>query len=221
MRKLLNACEFIRKRGLIGFAKESYYRMSDEYFEKHFNVSTAGEISREGLGISFRESVEYGTIPYKHILGILGGLPMDTASAVLLDYGCGKGRVVVCAAAQGYRKVIGVELSGLSETARGNLEAMRNRKTEDVEILQCDAREFRVPPDVNVIYFFNPFTGSILDKVIGNIRSSFEENRRKLRIIFFNNDHFEKAIRGQEWLVKTSQSVYYPSFTCGIYESRP
>ncbi len=44
-------------------------------------------------------------------------------------------------------------------TARENIHGMRHRETEDVVLEQCDAAEYDIPLDVNIIFFFNPFRG--------------------------------------------------------------
>ena len=48
-------------------------------------------------------------------------------------------------------------------------------------------------PKVNLIHFYNPFTGSILE-MVRKTHSSYVENPRKIFIIYFNNDHFDKIL---------------------------
>ena len=106
---------------------------------------------------------------------------------VLLDYGAGKGRTVVWAAANyRFQRIIGVELDAqLHASAQANLARWKGRRLCDkVELVRADATEFEVPDDVTVIYFFNPFTGSVFEKVLGKIQESLDRNPRELVILY-------------------------------------
>jgi SAM-dependent methyltransferase len=105
---------------------------------------------------------------------------------VFIDFGCGKGRVVHQAAKRRFRKVIGVEISpALADVAREALEAKRRRhRCKDVEIVVADAREYAVPDDLTIVYFFHPFFGETLDVVLGNIIESIDRNPRRVSIIY-------------------------------------
>lgn len=96
---------------------------------------------------------------------------------------------------------------------------MRYRKASSVEIKHVDATAFSVAPDVNMIYFFNPFIGETLQKVVRNIYLSYKNNPRKLYIIFLKNDQFERILRDQDWLSKTYRTKFYPNYSCGLYET--
>jgi hypothetical protein len=76
-----------------------------------------------------------------------------------------------------------------------------------------------VPDEVNIIYFYNPFRGSILENVIRNIYSSYKNTPRKIYIIFFNNDHFDNVLAHQDWLTKTDQLELHFNISCGLYET--
>jgi len=219
MKKIINTLEFIHKYGVRGFTRECYHRLIDNYCEKHFDVNTGGMISKEDLGLIHAEAQHYTALHYKHIFNMLNTLPVDKSKSTILDYGCGKGRVIVAAAACKYQKIIGVELSPLIEIAKNNIDSMKHRKTNCIELKQCDAMDFSVPRDVNVIYFFNPFKGSILESVTRSIYSSYKDAPRKIYIIYFNNVHFDKIIAHQAWLTKIDQSEVHLGISCGLYET--
>jgi SAM-dependent methyltransferase len=218
MGKIVNALDYITHNGPNAFVRECYYRLSDNYYEKYFNVSTGGMESKEKLELDDPDSHEYATVFYKHIFDALNKLPVDKAKSTLLDYGCGKGRFLIASASYRYEKIIGIELSHLIDKARNNLSEMKNRNTHKVELKQCNAMDFQVPLEVNIIYFFNPFRGAVLDRVIKNIRASHEYAPRKIYIIYFNNDHFDKLIAGQDWVTKTRHSELHSKISFGLYE---
>jgi SAM-dependent methyltransferase len=219
MNKIINAFVFLQKNGILRFIRECYYQLINNYYEKHFNVNTKGQISIEDLKINHHESINYVPLSYRHTINILKNLSLDINKRVLLDYGCGKGRVITCAAAQPYKKVIGIKFSWLINIAQKNIEHMHHRKAKEIVLKQCDAQYFTVPSEVNIIYFYNPFISSLLEKVTKNIYSSFVKVPRKIFIIYFNNDHFDKIISNQSWLIKTYQSEVYPNISCGLYET--
>ena len=105
---------------------------------------------------------------------------------VFIDFGCGKGRVVHQAAKRRFRKVIGIEVSApLAEVASELIEAHRHEyRCKDVEILVADARDYAVPDDLTIAYFFHPFFGEVFDTVLGNIIDSIDRNPRRVSIVY-------------------------------------
>jgi SAM-dependent methyltransferase len=219
MEKIINTLAFINKHSCRGFIRECYYRGIDNYYEKHFGVQTKGMVSTEELGTADPESQEYCAVNYGHTITMLNKVPLEKSRSTLLDYGCGKGRVIICAASYEYKQIIGVENSVLINIARNNLENMRHRKTRNVVLKHCDARDFVVPADVNIIYFFSPFRGQLLQRVIRNIYSSYRETQRKIYVIYFNNVYFDQVVTNQNWITKIWQSETHLNIPCGLYET--
>lgn len=219
MNKIINTLEYIQKNGISGFIRECYHRVINNYYERHFNVDTEGMVLAEDLGFQDDESNFFSSLGYSHLFAMLNKLPVDKDNSTLVDFGCGKGRVIIASASYQYKKIIGVELSNLVDTAKNNIEKMKHRKTRNIELIQCDATKFTVPSDVNIIYFFNPFIGEILKNVTRNIYASYKNSPRKIYIIYFNNDHFDEIIADQDWLTKIEQSDHHPNISCGLYET--
>ena len=220
MKKIIYTLKFFQKFGIHGFVRKCYLLLIDNYYEKYFNVDTKGMISKEDLGINDKESVGYGAIHYKHLFNVLNKQSVDKNNSTLLDYGCGKGRVIIAAAAYEYKKIIGVELTSIVDVAKNNIDKMKHRKTNHIELKQCNALDLSVPSDVNIIYFFSPFRESVLEKVTSNIHSSYKDNPRKIYIIYFNNNHFDiDIIPHHDWLTKIDQSEVFNDISCGLYET--
>jgi predicted RNA methylase len=153
---------------------------------------------------------------------MLRRVPVDKSRSTFLDFGAGKGRAVCAAATFPFQRIIGVEISEtLLTSAQSNLARMRHRKTQHVELIHADAAAFDVPGEVNLIHIFNPFVGTTLQRVIRNIHASNQEHPRKIYIIYFNNDHFDRMLEGQHWIRKSCQTQFYPSISCGLYETLP
>ena len=103
---------------------------------------------------------------------------------VVLDYGCGKGRVGFFLSYRTNAQVIGIEYD-----KRIYADALENRKStisrRKPEFLLTRAEEYAVPADVNRCYFFNPFSVEILHKVIARICESWYENPREIFLFFY------------------------------------
>jgi hypothetical protein len=52
-----------------------------------------------------------------------------------------------------------------------------------------DATDFTVPPEVTVIFLWNPFSGHVLERVFRNIRRSIEEYPRAVTILHLSPCH--------------------------------
>ncbi len=103
---------------------------------------------------------------------------------ILLDYGCGKGRVDFFLSYQTRCKSIGIEYDErIYERALENQE--RYILEDRTEFIQTSAEDYTVPIEVDRCYFFNPFSIEILQKVMAKIVESYYENPRKMLLFFY------------------------------------
>lgn len=220
-RNLRDLITLARGHGMRVLLRELDYRASNFVAERRLGVRTSGLVPIERIAPGEPELRDSTPIGYRAVTAALSSLPVDRARSVFLDYGCGKGRACLVAARLGFARVIGVELSEpLAQAARSNLAGMRGRRTAHTEVVVEDARTFRVPPDVAVVYFFNPFVGLTLETVVANLRRSIHVAPRELWIVFFNNGEFDRILAGATWLEKCEQRSWYPRLSCGIYRCR-
>lgn len=198
--------------------KEIYLRINDRYYDRHFNVNTAAVKTETGYNLAEKESVPYHTIHYRGLFFLFDKIRDLDSENILLDYGCGKGRIVTVAAFCNFKKIIGVELSPIISIAQENLKKMKFRKTENVELIKKDARDYTIPHDVNTFFFYNPFSGSALDEVVANIRRSVSQHPRKITIIYINYDDFDRCIDQQGWIKKKFEGMLLPDDYYAVYE---
>lgn len=103
---------------------------------------------------------------------------------VILDYGCGKGRVSFFLTHQTKVKAIGIEYD-----KRIYASALENRKTAvskcKPDFVLTGAEAYSVPAEVNRCYFFNPFSLEILRKVMARILESYYEDPREVFLFFY------------------------------------
>ena len=117
---------------------------------------------------------------------------------VVLDYGCGKGRVGFFLTHQTNAKSLGIEYD-----ERIFKIAMDNQKTAAVraDFILTRAEEYRVPAEVNRCYFFNPFSVEILHKVLSRILESYYEAPRDIYLFFYYPaDEYISCLMGVEEL---------------------
>lgn len=101
---------------------------------------------------------------------------------VVLDYGCGKGRVGFFLSHRTKAKTIGIEYD--EHIYAGALENQKTAKAT-AEFVLSRAEEYEVPPDVNRCYFFNPFSAEILHKVMARIIESYYDSPREIYLFFY------------------------------------
>ena len=103
---------------------------------------------------------------------------------MVLDYGCGKGRVDFFLSYQVKANAIGIEYDErIYQDALGNRKSTISRVKSDFMLTR--AEEYEVPSDVNRCYFFNPFSVEILHKVMARIIESWYENPREVFLFFY------------------------------------
>ena len=101
---------------------------------------------------------------------------------VVLDYGCGKGRVGFFLSHRAKAKTIGIEYD--ERIYAGALENQKSAKAK-ADFVLTRAEEYEVPPEVNRCYFFNPFSVEILHKVMARIIESYYEHPREILLFFY------------------------------------
>lgn len=107
--------------------------------------------------------------------------------SVLVDYGCGKGRVSFFLYHQIGCRTMGIEYDDkIFQKLKENEESYIGKKQNLNEIIfyQANAEEY-VIHDVDCFFFFNPFSVKILQSVMGRILDSYYENPREMKLFFY------------------------------------
>ena len=123
----------------------------------------------------------YEPTPYS-VLERLADSGLISKDNVVLDYGCGKGRVGFFLAYRTKAKTIGIEYD--ERIYKSSLENRKTAKTK-ASFLLTRAEEYEVPPEINRCYFFNPFSVEILHKVMARICDSWYEDPREIFLFFY------------------------------------
>ena len=142
----------------------------------------------------------YEPTPYS-VLERLAGSGYISKRNVLLDYGCGKGRVDFYLSYQTRCRTMGIEYDPrMYERALSNEQtAVSGRRASFV---LANAEQYPVPAEVDRCYFFNPFSVEILQKVMARILDSYYENSRNIQLYFYYpSDEYVAYLMTQELLM--------------------
>lgn len=125
----------------------------------------------------------YESTPYC-VLERLVGIGFFGKDDVVLDYGCGKGRVGFFLSYRTKATTIGIEYDDrIYKSALENQKTTISRVKPDFVLTK--AEEYEVPMDVNRCYFFNPFSVEILHKVMARIIESWYTHPREVFLFFY------------------------------------
>lgn len=152
---------------------------TEQQWDKLLRIKTSGR--DDSKSDQFR--YPYEPTPYA-VLERLANSGRIRKKDVVLDYGCGKGRVDCFLAYQTGAHCIGVEYDERMFSV-----AEENRTTavsaQKVEFILGNAETFPVPDKVNRCFFFNPFSVEILRKAMARILESYYESPRELLLFFY------------------------------------
>ncbi len=108
------------------------------------------------------------------------------ADSVLVDLGCGKGRVLLLASRWGFREVRGIEFAReLCEIAEKNIAIYRAKTGVQTrfEVIHADVTLYPIKDDENIFFAFNPFDETLFKQVIDNIDASVRKRPRKTLVV--------------------------------------
>ncbi|MDZ7761299.1 MAG: hypothetical protein U5L00_13730 [Desulfovermiculus sp.] len=93
----------------------SYLPGKDKSFDRKYGTDTTGIISSGELSISDAKTkhnaIFYLPAPERVTQYMLSSLPIDYTAYTFIDYGSGKGRVLLTASQFPFQKIIGLEIS--------------------------------------------------------------------------------------------------------------
>lgn len=153
--------------------------MSEEKWDRLLQIRTSGRDDSHADQYRY----PYEPTPYC-VLERLADSGYLRKGNMLLDYGCGKGRVEFFLSWQTRCRSIGIEYDErIYEKAAENQKraAAAGRVTFEL----ANAEQFQVPEEADRIYFFNPFSLEILQKVISRIIASYYAAPREILLFFY------------------------------------
>lgn len=173
-------------------------------WDQRLQIKTGGRDDE----ISDEYRFPYEPTPYS-VLERLADSGLIRGNNVVLDYGCGKGRVDFFLSAQTGAKAIGIEYDErIWQSAQENRGSAVSGIQADFLLMRAEAYE--VPVEVDRCYFFNPFSVEILHKVMARIIESYYENPREVLLFFYYpSDEYIS------YLMTVNELDFYDEIACG------
>lgn len=166
-------------------------------FDASYGTETGGirEIgSLEIDSANARHAVRYQPSAAALVRRAIEGLGMDLSEFTFIDFGSGKGRVLMVAAGYPFRRVVGVEFSReLHETALRNISRLPSHlnRAGALSCICSDATEFELPESDLVCYFYNPFGPTVLGPLAERLAAHRTVRGRRVIVIYVDPQHRE------------------------------
>lgn len=191
MQNLAEYWQFLRRRGLRDTCRFAVSSILDVVFDVAYGTRTGGLVPATELAPHEPVAAEATCYrptrgrPFRELLRILAPLPKGG----FVDYGCGKGRVLLLAAEHGLTDLIGLEISeSLSAMAEAHMRALKARRPAVAyRIVRGDAACFEPPAEACVFYFYNPFSERVMAECLARIAASLRTHPRSHLVIYHHN----------------------------------
>lgn len=159
--------------------------MNENDYDDFLNIKTTGKQTHYNDSFHYNK---YEETNY-HSLDILFKDFKVNENDCIVDFGCGKGRLNFYANNKFNCKVTGIEMNKhyFEECSKNKTSYLNehNKKPSAINFINCLSEEYEINPKDNIFYFFNPFSIQIFMKVVENILSSVENNKRDVYIILY------------------------------------
>jgi len=185
----------VRENGLAATMQYAGTLAYDYYFDLRHGLDTFSWVARDALDATPAQSdtASYQPTPVRPLRCLLQQLSLPPGG-VLVDFGCGKGRVLLVASEFDLCEVRGLEYSpALCRVAEQNCRRYFARRMPDAvfQVLQSDVQDYVIRDDETVFFLFNPFGPEILRQVVENIQQSLSNKPRRAWIVYLNPLHRE------------------------------
>ena len=185
--------------------KQIKLRIDEREFDRKHGTDTCGYIHAANLAIdspNLIHAVGYKATAPNVFSDAISKLSFDPKRFVFLDYGSGKGRVLLLAAQFPFKKIVGIEISPvLHRIAQRNIAVAKVKKCDDISLLNLDVEAFEPPLDDPLFcYFYNPFGAKVMSGVLASIKKSLDQYPRDVWIMY-NNVVEPAVLDDADWLV--------------------
>ena len=167
------------------YIKERRNQMKENYYEKLLNINTKGN---ENWNKTSTHNHPYQPTLYEALDVLFENYNLNKEDRVV-DFGCGKGRLIFYINYYFKCIVSGIEMNEIyynEALLNKSRYIQKNKKMEDKINFYCNlAQNYNIDLKDNKFYFFNPFSVQIFMCVVENILKSFEKNPRNIDLILY------------------------------------
>lgn len=181
----------LKKRGVKNTFLIVVCHCIDYYFDLKYKTDTFSWVELDDLNIdnSKKKHAEMYQQTYAVPLKELFSKLRFTPDKIFVDFGSGKGRVLLIAAQSGFNEVRGVEISPvLCDIATKNITIYKKatQNKTDFIVVNSDIVDYKFDDKEQVFFLFNPFDAHVTKQVVENILESLQRKKRKIWIIYRN-----------------------------------
>lgn len=161
-------------------------RKYDQQKDKELKINTVGLIEwPRGVNMDYLRTESSSYADLDRLIEEYKGIE----NSHLVDFGSGKGRVLFYLHHQLGIPSTGIEVNGVAFSHLLHNYADYTMafpgKESEIQLLEIKAEEYKIRPEDNVFYFFNPFMINIFEEVVKNIESSVKKHPRVVDIILY------------------------------------
>ena len=177
--------------------KLAYFTIRNEIRgERKYGIKSTGTDQVKGIKVTediLTHAEQYQGANYFLLEKMFEFLHQESSAKKIIDFGCGKGRILAVAAFYGFNEIKGVEISDeLATDAEQNINLIKpNYPLTKFEIVKQNAADYLIDDTISVFFFFNPFDEVIMLQVVKNILNSLKKNDREIFIGYINPVHKE------------------------------
>ena len=156
-------------------------------------------------------AVRYQPSPIGLTTQLLNALDIEFDQYTFIDFGAGKGRVLMLASALPFRRVVGVEFCAeLQQTALTNIATLEPKQiaTEEVTCIHDDVTRFPLPETPLVCYFYNPFGEVVMRQVVQRLEKSIRDNPRDILVLYLDPAWSTLFDDPSRWSISDQQPGY-------------
>lgn len=170
-------------------------RAQDTAFDRQWGTDTSGGVSVHNLGFDrarIAHCRRYDPSSEAMLRQPVALLGLEPSECDFIDYGAGKGRIVMLAMEMGFRSVVGVELSAkLCDIAEANVArfAIQHDTMPAARIVRGDATHFTPGGRHIVAYFYNPFDAFVMAEVREKLEAARRNGTARVTVIYVNSEH--------------------------------
>ena len=198
-RRLVNA---VRAYGVIGALSalrrklRQYWRdHQDGAFDRKHGTDTGGrmDVAEFGIDNSKGELIWYQPVGETFVHRALDRLKKPLSAVSLVDYGSGKGRVLLVSSDYGFKSIIGIEIvEELHKIAERNIAiyGAGNGMAGRMQSLCADATTYVAPDGPAILFFFAPFKGEPMERTIATIAATRADKPTALILYGGSPDNF-------------------------------
>jgi predicted RNA methylase len=190
------------------YARALVTRAAPDPFDAAHGTETAtirevGSLDVDGRNVAF--AVRYQPSDLGVVQRAIESLGIEPAEYEFIDFGAGKGRVLLQASHYAFRRIVGVEFSReLCGIAAANARSYRDpaRRCAAIEVVCADATELPIPDRPLVCYFYNPFGEPVMRRVVKNLEAMNAATGAKIHVIYVDPVHEALFQASGGWVVR-------------------